>query len=122
MGEHDWLIVKRDLYFRPNCQGYTGIRDEAGRYSREIAQQHADHGECTMVRASEAPEFLPAAYNDLVIKHLSNQKASLIEALTEIEDLGANGATAARLGNIAHAALLAIRVPVGCSTQGDQRS
>jgi hypothetical protein len=33
----------------------------------------------------------------------------LVKALEEIEDLGANGATAARLGNIAHAALLSIR-------------
>jgi len=35
---------------------------------------------------------------------------ALVRALEEIEDLGANGATAARLGNIAHAALLSLRV------------
>lgn len=33
----------------------------------------------------------------------------LKDALEEIEDLGANGATAARLGNIAHAALLQLK-------------
>lgn len=41
----------------------------------------------------------------------------LVRALKEIEDLGANGVTAARLGNIAHAALIAARDPVG-QTQG----
>lgn len=43
-----------------------------------------------------------------IIKAVNNHDA-LVKALEEIEDLGANGATAARLGNIAHAALLSLR-------------
>lgn len=38
-----------------------------------------------------------------------------VKALEEIEDLGENGVTAARLGNIAHAALISIRSVVGGS-------
>jgi hypothetical protein len=49
---------------------------------------------------------------DLIVKAV-NAHAALVKALEEIEDLGANGATAARLGNIAHAALIALRIPVG---------
>lgn len=44
---------------------------------------------------------------------LSEQMDALVEALKEIEELGANGVTAARLGNIAHAAIIALRDPVG---------
>lgn len=79
-----FLIVKRGLYFRPNCQGYTGIRDEAGRYSHAAAQSHAEHGECTIVLASEAPEFMPLAYNDLVIKHLTKQRDEALAALNAV--------------------------------------
>ena len=28
-----YLIMKRGVYYRPNNAGYTGIKDEAGRYS-----------------------------------------------------------------------------------------
>lgn len=73
--EDAWLIVKRGLFFRPNCQGYTGIRDEAGRYSEEVARNYG--GECSAIHAEEAPEFMPAAYSDLVIKHLTLQRDEL---------------------------------------------
>jgi hypothetical protein len=44
-----------------------------------------------------------------IVKAVNNHDA-LVKALEEIQDLGADGATAARLGNIAHAALIAIRL------------
>jgi hypothetical protein len=86
-----WLIVKRGLYYRPDCKGYTGIKDEAGRYSREVADEHAAAGG-TIMREADGPEFMPVAYNDLVIKHLTNQRD---EARQEIERL--RGAAQARL-------------------------
>lgn len=72
--EQSWLIVKRGLFFRPDCQGYTGIRDKAGRYSYDFAKDY-DRGECSIMREADAPEFMPAAFSDLVIKHLMGQRA-----------------------------------------------
>lgn len=83
MGD-DWLIIKRGLFWRPNGCGYTGIRDEAGRYSHAYASARAESGVCTIMRAAEAPEFLPVAHNDLVIKHLTGQRDSLVKALADI--------------------------------------
>lgn len=83
MGD-DWLIIKRGLFWRPNGCGYTGIRDEAGRYSHAYASARAESGVCTIMRAAEAPEFLPVAHNDLVIKHLTGQRDSLVKALEDL--------------------------------------
>ncbi len=89
-----FLIVKRGLFYRPKGQGYTGIRDEAGRYSEESARFHAKRSECTIIRADEAPEFMPAAHNDLVIKHLIKQrdhwKAAADNFGLTLDDLGEN--------------------------------
>nr|WP_278436725.1 hypothetical protein [Brucella anthropi] len=75
-----YLIVKRDLYYMPNSCGYTGIRDQAGRYSLEYASMLADH-HCadglTYIHESEAPEFRNAAFSDLVIAHLIKQRDEL---------------------------------------------
>ena len=38
--EPRYLLVKRSLYYRPNSKGYTGIKDEAGRYTLdEVAER-----------------------------------------------------------------------------------
>lgn len=68
-----WLIVKRDLYFRPDCCGYTGIRDEAGRYTHDFAKGYEGEG-VSIVRLADAPEFREAAFHDLVIKHIIRQR------------------------------------------------
>ena len=81
-----WVIIKRGLFFMPACQGYTGIRDHAGRYTREFAETYNDSSQCSIVRLVEAPEFMPA-FNDLVIKHLIQQRDY---ARAEIEASRAN--------------------------------
>lgn len=83
MSEHaeGWLIVKRDLYYRPESKGYTGIRDEAGRFPYAIAKDCQTHG-CSIVHESEAPEFREATYDDLIIKHLIKQRDEARAALT----------------------------------------
>lgn len=81
----DWVIIKRGLFFRPDSRGYTGIRDEAGRYTEEKARQHAEHG-CGIMLASEAPEFMPAAFSDLVINHLSDQRDTMRKTLEALRD------------------------------------
>lgn len=50
-----------------------------------------------------------AKANAALIVRSVNSLPGLVKALEDIEDLGANGVTAARLGNIAHAALIAYR-------------
>jgi hypothetical protein len=71
--EDAWLLVKRGLFYRPNNSGYTGIRDEAGRYSRQDADEHMAAGGKAM-READAPEFMPGAYSDIVIKRLTEQR------------------------------------------------
>lgn len=77
----EWLLVKRDLYFRPGCKGYTGIRDEAGRYSYDFARSY-ENSETSMVHVSEAPEFRATAFSDLVVAHLIKQRDEVRAALT----------------------------------------
>lgn len=103
----EWLIVKRDLYFMPDCRGYTGIRDQAGRYTHEFAKGYESEG-TTIVHLSEAPEFREAAYSDLVIKHLIQQRGErekmlafmkeLSDALISIRPLGGSELFVKRFG------------------------
>lgn len=80
-----WVIIKRGLYYRDACKGYTGIRDEAGRYSHDFALRYAEHDDdITIMPIDSAPEFMPAAHNDLVIKHLQKQRD---EARTDLADV-----------------------------------
>lgn len=84
-GNH-YLIMKRGLYERPNHQGYTGIRDHAGRYSLAEAKHmfRLSDGECRWIHEDHAQEFLPAAWHDLVIKHLLDQRDALRAEITEM--------------------------------------
>lgn len=77
-----YLIVKRGLYYRPKAQGYTGIRDHAGRYTLAEASKHADPQEgVAIVHEDDAPEFTSACYHDLKEAHLTKQRDALQAAL-----------------------------------------
>jgi plasmid stability protein len=57
-----WLLVKRGLYWRPNAQGYTGLKEEAGVYSDEQSAAYRDHDDVEVtirIRASEADDIAP---------------------------------------------------------------
>ncbi|UXN70918.1 hypothetical protein N8A98_06945 [Devosia neptuniae] len=84
-GNH-YLLMKRGLYERPDHCGYTGIRDQAGRYSIEEAKASFRHsgGECRWIHEHQAQEFLPAAWHDLVIKHLLGQRDELRAEVAEL--------------------------------------
>lgn len=81
-----WLVVKRDLYWRPNDCGYTGIRDHAARYTLEEAKARVGDGVSgvTMIRADLAPEFTNACFDDLARDHIIKQRD---EARAEVERL-----------------------------------
>jgi len=84
----EWLIVKRDLYYRPNACGYTGIRDNAGRYSYAEAKSHVypHDEEVTMVRLEDAPEITKACFSDLAIKHLQEKRYELAAENTRLRE------------------------------------
>lgn len=70
-----YLLMKRGLYYRPDAMGYTGIKDHAGRYSKDDAEDHADPASgVTMVSEAEAPEFSPNCFDDLARAHLLKQR------------------------------------------------
>lgn len=77
--DKQWLILSHGLYFRPNSRGYTGIRDEAGRYTEEKAKSYSD---AEAIHVDNAPEFLPEAHMDLVIAHLKKQRDEARKALS----------------------------------------
>jgi hypothetical protein len=69
-----YLLMKRDLYERPNHKGYTGIKDEAGRYSLQEALEHAEwNGWANVIHENDAPEFTKACYDDLRKAHLARK-------------------------------------------------
>lgn len=73
-----YLITKRGLYYRPGAMGYTGLRDNAGRYTLAEAQDHADPlSGVSYVHESQAPEVSPKCFDDVARDHLM---AKLTEA------------------------------------------
>lgn len=88
-----YLICKHGLYYAPNSQGYTGIRDLAGRYTLEEARRssHPNGSDGTRdgmdyLHESEAPEFSPKCFDDLKVKHLLKQRDALAARLAEYDD------------------------------------
>lgn len=81
----EYYLLSRGLYFRPGAAGYTGIRDEAGLFEKKYAEDYCrpSNGEVKMVHKDDAKasEFMPAAYNDLVVKHLTKQRDDARENL-----------------------------------------
>jgi hypothetical protein len=77
--EELYLIVKRDLYYRPEAQGYTGIKDHAGRWPLAEAKRHEspDAG-VTIIAESEAPEYTGSCFDDLKAAHLKGKFDALL--------------------------------------------
>ncbi|TJW49325.1 MAG: hypothetical protein E5X65_34345 [Mesorhizobium sp.] len=71
--------MKRDLYERPGHQGYTGIRDNAGRFTLAEAKDSVRDGQygVTLIRLADAPEFTNASYDDVAREHLRAKIAKL---------------------------------------------
>jgi hypothetical protein len=81
-----WLLMKHGLYWRPNSQGYTGLKSEAGRYTDEQVAIYRRNDEYTVsiIEAETADEISPSCYPDIAQKHL---QGLLSFAQVEIERL-----------------------------------
>lgn len=56
-----YLLLKRGYYWRHESRGYTGIKDEAGRYSEEESLEIVVHdGDTTRVLEERAEMFSPS--------------------------------------------------------------
>ena len=62
-----YLLIKRGLYYRPNNQGYTGKRSEAGRYPETDAD---DMSGVTAVHEDNAAEYAPACWQETINQDL----------------------------------------------------
>lgn len=70
-----YLIVKRDLYYGPNSQGYTGVKDRAGRYTlAEVAvrfpnKESPNQDGMYYIHEDDAPEYSKGCYWDIRLEH-----------------------------------------------------
>lgn len=71
--EQRFLLVKRGLYYRPANAGYTGVKEQAGRY---YASEACDMEGVSAIHEDEAPMFAEACWQDVKVKYL----LGLIEA------------------------------------------
>lgn len=69
-GVEGWVLIKRGLYWRPDAQGYTGLKSEAGAYSDEYASAYAEHGEgTTKMKWADAPLLSPSCSDESARKY-----------------------------------------------------
>lgn len=74
MSEQRYLILKRGLYYRPNSQGYTPVKEEAGRYSlEEVAERFPNldspqQDGMSFVAEADAPEYSPSCPWDVKLR------------------------------------------------------
>lgn len=69
-----YLIEKRGLYYRPNAQGYTGLKSEAGLYDLDELSLHFPNFDSpnqdgmTFVDVDDAPDYSSACPWDVKMK------------------------------------------------------
>ena len=106
MAEPQFLIMKAGLFYRPRMGGYTGVKDEAGRYSKEEARRLCDRrADVSYMPEGDAPDYAPACFWDIRLEHEARRAETradfLAAALRQIAELPENG----QARNIAQAAL-----------------
>jgi hypothetical protein len=82
-----WLLIKRDLYWRPDASGYTGLKRDAGRYDLEEAKAWCRDGRdgITRVHESQAPDIRASCYSDYAAEYANQELARLRQALEQIQ-------------------------------------
>lgn len=73
MQEADHVLIKRGLYYRPNGNGYTGLKSEAGLYRASYALG-LDGVEA--VPFADAPEFAPACWEETKLAYMRDLLAT----------------------------------------------
>ena len=106
-----YLIEKRGLYYGPNSQGYTGIKERAGRYALdEVAacffnMDSPNQNGLSYCREEDAPEYSPSCFWDTKIMHMNEKLKSMNEGLTQalkmIADMQGNLSDAQNLAKYA---------------------
>lgn len=79
--EADHVLIKRGLYYRPNGNGYTGLKSEAGLYHASYA---LGFDGVLAVPFADAPVFAPACWEETKIAYF---EAALATARAEAEAL-----------------------------------
>lgn len=95
-----FLIMKRGLYYRPDDNGYTGIKEEAGRYSlpeTAVRFPMSDDSGRSFIHEGDAPEYSPACWEETKLAHQKKKldgmrdiAQELVEALSEVVALSGN--------------------------------
>lgn len=82
MSEEHFLLIKRGLYYRPNNQGYTGIKENAGRY-REVDALGLDG--VVAIHEDDAPEYSSACFADLAQAHMAKKLHASADRIEKLE-------------------------------------
>lgn len=84
--EAQYLIIKRGLYYRPNSQGYTGLKDEAGRYPMDRAESithpnglDGPRDGMSFIHEDDAPDYAPQCCTYVKADHLQKKLAEMQE-------------------------------------------
>ena len=79
----DHVLIKRGLYYRPDSQGYTGIKSQAGLYPKSW------ENEASGVRAvpfDEAGDYSPACWHETIVADKDKQIAALEARNARLEE------------------------------------
>nr|WP_321525151.1 hypothetical protein [uncultured Cohaesibacter sp.] len=77
MGENQFLIMKRGLYYVQDDAKRTGIKALAGRYPINAPECNAP--DVTVLNEDLAPEFAPGCFDDEKVEFLTQQNEQLRE-------------------------------------------
>ena len=91
--ERKFLLVKRGLYYAPERQGYTGIKDRAGRY----LEADAYPPEVVAIHEDDAPLFSPACWPETKAAYYEAEIPRLRAQLAEAELRGVKAGLEAAL-------------------------
>jgi len=85
--DESYLIIKRGLYYRPNSSGYTGIKDNAGRYTWDEASSHSDiHSGVHFIHEDDAPDFSEKCFDDIARDRLEMGMGTIKRVLADANE------------------------------------